>query len=114
MNKSTANWIRNTVQYHRCSKRVPISVVANDVLCPPCRQLAELFPDSKTYRRRRDHSFVTFEMATTIPALYVAKSMPGADKTLHAHYLLDGRDWYIADLDQETGRAFCNCRGFLG
>lgn len=39
---------------------------------------------------------------------------PCVHKTLHAHYILGSLDWYIAELDSETGRAFVYCPGFPG
>ena len=114
MNRSTANWMGNTVQCHRCSGRVPMTGIGNDTLCRPCHQLAELFPDGEVNRRQRGHAFLTSEMMQAIPALYATESVPSADKTLYAHYFLGSHDWYVAELDPETGRAFSYCPGFPG
>lgn len=109
MNRSTYNWIGSTFQCRHCSERV--THVENDYLCTQCHQLTELFPNGETNRRRRGHAFLTTTMLKTIPALYATENIPCEAKTLYAHYFYGGHDWYIAELDPETGRAFSYCPG---
>ena len=45
-------------------------------------------------------------MLKSIPALYATEDISLAEKTLHAHYFLGACDWYVAELDPETGLAF--------
>jgi hypothetical protein len=104
MNRSTAKWIASTIQCRHCCARV--THVENDFLCTPCHQLAQLFPTGESNRRRRGHAFLTSSMLKTIPALYATEDSLLAEKTLHAHYFLGACDWYVAELDPETGLAF--------
>ena len=62
---------------------------------------------SETQRRRRGHRF-TPPIADTraIPALYATESTPTTAKTLHLHYFVGGHDWYVAEVDRQTGEAF--------
>ncbi len=106
MNRSAANWIMNTIQCRRCSKRVPASEVGNDFLCPSCHAHATLFPSGERNRRRRGHDFVTGSMLQRIPLLYATEDTPLPGKTLYVHYVVGACDWYVAELDPTTGRAF--------
>jgi hypothetical protein len=106
MNRSTAKWIGSTIQCRHCNERVNQDEVGKDYLCRPCHQLAQLFPTGESNRRRRGHAFVTSSMLKTIPALYATEDTSLAEKTLHAHYFLGACDWYVAELDPETGLAF--------
>jgi hypothetical protein len=45
-------------------------------------------------------------MLYTIPRLYASEDQPIAEKMLHAHYFVGGCNWYVAELDPETGQAF--------
>ena len=112
MNRSTYNWIGSTIQCRHCSELV--THAGSDFLCTPCHQLAELFPQGESNRRRRGHAFLTTTMLKTIPALYATEDVPCAKKTLFAHYFYGSHDWYIAELDPETGRAFAYCPGHPG
>jgi hypothetical protein len=102
----------STIQCRHCSARV--THVESDFLCTPCHQLTELFPEGESNLRRRGHAFLTAAMLKTIPALYATEDVPCTDKTLFAHFFYGDHDWYIAELDPETGRAFSYCPGFLG
>ena len=53
-------------------------------------------------------------MLKTIPALYAAANIPYDVKTLYACYFYGSHDWYIAELDPETGRAFSYSPGHGG
>ena len=104
MNRSTYNWIGSTIQCRHCSELV--THAGSDFLCTQCHQLTELFPQGESNRRRRGHAFLTTTMLKTIPALYATEATPLAEKTLFAHYFLGACDWYVAELDPETGLAF--------
>lgn len=106
MNRSTAKWIGETVQCRQCYQRVNQAEVGRDFFCVPCHQLAQLFPTGESNRRRRGHQFLTSSMLKSIPALYATEDTSLAEKTLHAHYFLGACDWYVAELDPETGLAF--------
>ncbi len=61
----------------------------------------------ETQRRRRGHAFYPpTALAATIPALYATEDMPCEAKTIHLHYFAGGCDWWIAEYDPATGRAF--------
>jgi hypothetical protein len=45
-------------------------------------------------------------MFQSFPALYATEDTPLAEKMLHVYYFLGSHDWYIAELDPETGLAF--------
>ena len=55
----------------------------------------------------RGHAFYPpADVLATIPGLYDTEDISYDDKVLHLHYFVGGADWYIAELDQETGEAF--------
>ena len=112
MNRSTAKWIMSTFQCRHCCERV--THVENDFLCTSCHQLIQLFPNGESNRRRRGHAFLTASMLKTIPMLYATENIPCEVKTLYAHYFYGGHDWYIVELDPETGRAFSYCPCYPG
>lgn len=62
--------------------------------------------------RRRGHRFQPpkAELAG-IPALYSGEHTPLAEKVLHLHYFSGSWDWYVAELDPETGVAFGYVKG---
>jgi hypothetical protein len=84
------------------------------MLCTPCHQIRPLFPTGEVNRLRRGHAFITKTLMQAIPPLYATEKVDLPDKQLHAHYFVGGCDWYIAELDPETGRAFSFCHGFPG
>jgi hypothetical protein len=104
MNKATEQWIGGTFQCRACSERV--EHVENDFLCTPCHQLRRLFPTGETNRRRRGHAFLTKQLLRSIPRLYATEEIECDGKALLAHYFVGGCDWYVAELDPETGDAF--------
>jgi hypothetical protein len=55
--------------------------------------------------RKRGHKFYP---STTegIPAIMATEDIATADKIVHLHYFVGGADWYITELDPETGEAF--------
>lgn len=59
----------------------------------------------ETQRQRRGHGFYPTK-AAKLPALYATESVPAEDKIIRAHYFLGGCDWYLVELDAETGLAF--------
>ncbi len=58
-----------------------------------------------TQRARRGHDF--FVWSESIPALYNTENVPTRDKTVWVHYFGPSQDWYIVEVDQDTGLAFC-------
>lgn len=60
-----------------------------------------------TTDRMRGHRFYpSDEVLANIPGLYETEDIRLDDKVLHLHYFVGGSDWYIAELDPETGEAF--------
>ncbi len=106
MNRSTANWIMNTIQCRHCYRRVVPSEVGSDYLCRSCHALAQLFPAGERNRRCRGHDFLNATMLRTIPVLYATEETPLAEKTIYAHYFVGACDWYVSELDPTTGQAF--------
>lgn len=104
MNKATQRWIGNTYQCRQCSERV--THVERDFLCTPCHQLRKVFPQGETNRCRRGHTFVPKSLIRDTPRLYATESVECAGKTVVAHYFVGGCDWYLVELDPETGDAF--------
>ncbi|HUY98602.1 MAG TPA: DUF2958 domain-containing protein [Verrucomicrobiae bacterium] len=61
----------------------------------------------ETQRRRRGHNFYPPKaVAARIPRLYGTEDVSLADKVIHLHYFSPSCDWWIAELDPETGEAF--------
>ena len=106
MNRSTANWIMNTIQCRHCYRRVAAREVGNDFLCRSCHAVATLFPTGERNRYRRGHDFITGAMLLKIPALYATEDTPLPEKTLYVHYFAGACDWYVCELDLTSGRAF--------
>lgn len=104
MNRSTARWIANTCQCRSCYERV--SHVEAGMLCTPCYRIRQLFPAGEVNRLRRGHAFITKTLIQTIPPLYATEHVTLPDKQLHAHYFVGGCDWYVAEIDPDTGDAF--------
>lgn len=62
---------------------------------------------TETQRRRRGHAFLPPKaILDKIPMLYVTEGTPFEDKIIYAHYFSAASDYYIAELDAETGEAF--------
>ena len=106
MNESTAKWIQSTIQCRQCYNRVPQSEVQSDFRCRACHQVTAIFPNGESNRARRGHEFVPGAQLAGIPGLYETEDTPLAEKMLHIHYFIGGCDWYVAEIDHETGLAF--------
>jgi ribosomal protein L40E len=104
--KSTAKWIATTILCRQCYARVPESEVQNDFLCRACHQEAMIFPAGELNRARRGHKFMPGALLPRIPGLYETEATPLAEKVMYIHYFVAGCDWYVAELDHETGLAF--------
>ncbi len=104
MNRSTARWIMTTYQCRLCYERV--EHIADGMLCTPCHRLRRLFPAGETNLRRRGHALLTKALVRSIPPLYATESVELAAKQLFVHYFVGDCDWYVAELDPETGDAF--------
>ncbi|WP_327393787.1 DUF2958 domain-containing protein (plasmid) [Streptomyces sp. NBC_01186] len=63
------------------------------------------FPE--TNREIRGHDFYPPEgILSQIPPLYATEDVPLLDTEVHLHYFAGGMDWYVAELDPESGLAF--------
>lgn len=62
-------------------------------------------PFTETQRRRRGHNFLP-PKSVKVPALYQTERIPTADKIIAVHYFMAGGDWYITEMNRETGEAF--------
>jgi len=106
MNESTAKWIQSTIQCRQCYNRVPQSEVQSDFRCRACHRVTVIYPNGESNRARRGHEFVPGALLAGIPGLHDTEHTPLAQKMLHIHYFVGGCDWYVAELDHETGLAF--------
>lgn len=62
---------------------------------------------NETQRTARGHAFLPPQaVLAKIPKLYETESTPAPDKMIWLHYFSPGGDYYIAELDTETGEAF--------
>jgi hypothetical protein len=62
---------------------------------------------TETQRQRRGHDFYPPKAdLAKVPALYATERTPAEDKIIRQHYFAGGSDWYVAELDPETGEAF--------
>lgn len=56
---------------------------------------------------RRGHAFAPpAELAAAIPALYSTEATPAEGKNIWLHYFVAACDWYVAELDPDSGLAF--------
>jgi hypothetical protein len=60
---------------------------------------------TETQRTRRGHGFAP-PADTEVPGLYETESTATADKLIPLHYFCAAGDWWIAELDRETGKAY--------
>lgn len=61
----------------------------------------------ETQRRRRGHDFWPSGKALAeIPEVYATDGVPFENKMIYLHYWLGGWDWYVAEIDRETGEMF--------
>jgi hypothetical protein len=88
----------------RCHRHV--TDLEDDYICAACHTIRRIFRNGERFADRRAHSFISPAMIRTIPALYATEHTPIPDKVLYAHYFVGRSDWYIAELDPETGLAF--------
>jgi hypothetical protein len=64
-------------------------------------------PEVATVDRRRGHKFkAPSAVLGAIPPLYGTENIPTAEKIVHLHYFAGNADWYITELDSQTGEAF--------
>jgi hypothetical protein len=63
---------------------------------------------AETQRRIRGHNFYApKKVMSKVPALGATEDVPFEEKKFHLHYFAGGAaNWYIAEVDQTTGRAF--------
>ena len=62
---------------------------------------------TEQHRRERGHDFYPSAVdLARIPAQYATEDTPVAAKTLHLHYFVRDCDWWIAELDPDSGLAF--------
>jgi hypothetical protein len=73
---------------------------------PGRHHLRRLFPQGETNRLRRGHTFLPIELIENAPPLYATSDVDTSDKLLITHYFLASCDWYVVELDPETGDAF--------
>lgn len=59
----------------------------------------------ETQRARRGHDFYPSDV-TSWPQLYANDGCGLANVPFQAHYFVGGADWYISEIDPETGEAF--------
>lgn len=61
----------------------------------------------ETRRAERGHDFYPpANVLASVPALYDTEQVPAEDKTVHLHYFVADCDWWIAELDPDSGLAF--------
>jgi len=72
-------------------------------------QIRKIFPNGETLRHQRGHDFLTKEIVANTPPLYETENLPFKDKVVTAHYFSANGDWYITELDPETGEFFGCC-----
>lgn len=64
-------------------------------------------PEVTRVDRGRGHSFAPpSEVLAAIPNLYGTEGVAVSEKQVLLHYFVGGADWYIVELDPETGLAF--------
>ena len=76
--------------------------------------IAQIFPDGEPQRGRRRHKLLPQELVEQIPGLYETEDTPLEDKVVFTHYFCGAADWYVCELDQETGEMFGHCDLGLG
>ena len=72
---------------------------------PEATLAAPVSPFTDTLRKRRGHDFYPRDIASW-PPLYANENTPLAEVPFSAHYFVGGADWYVSEVDQETGEAF--------
>lgn len=62
---------------------------------------------TESQRERRGHDFYpSSSQLVAVPAPYATEEVPCEEKILHLHYFAGGSDWWVAEVDQQTGQAF--------
>lgn len=76
-------------------------------LAPPAPE-APPVKFTETQRKTRGHNFYAPKaVMAKVPGLGATNDVPLEDKKFHLHYFTGGAaNWYIAEVDQKTGRAF--------
>lgn len=60
---------------------------------------------AETQRRRRGHDFYP-PAGSQIPGMYAQDGLPDEDHVVYVHYFAASGDWWITELDPDTGEAF--------
>ena len=60
---------------------------------------------AETQRRRRGHAFMP-PQTVKVPKIGAASGTRISDKLIPLHYFSAAGDWYVAEMDPETGEAF--------
>ena len=76
--------------------------------------IARIFPDGEPQRYKRGHKLLPQELVERLPELYETEDTQLEDKVVYAHYFSAGADWYVCELDRETGEMFGHCDLGLG
>ena len=59
------------------------------------------------HRRLRGQDFLpAWDALTAIPLIRATEQVPLAEKTFRLHFFIGARDWYVAELDDESWTAF--------
>lgn len=80
-----------------------------DSASAPGDLIRKIFPNGETLRQQRGHAFITKEILDRTPPLYETEGVSFKDKVITAHYFSSNGDWYVAELDPETGEFFGCC-----
>lgn len=104
MGRPAQRWLASTCQCPCCSERV--TRIDEHLLCTSCYQLRRLFPRGETNSSRRGHIFLPRSLIKDAPRLYATENTKCPDKKIVARYFVGGAEWYLAELDPETGDAF--------
>ncbi|MEU6680847.1 DUF2958 domain-containing protein [Streptomyces sp. NPDC046925] len=63
--------------------------------------------EAERQRERRGHDFYPSPaVLATIPPLYATEETTAPEKILHLHYFVGGSDWYVTEIDPESGISF--------
>lgn len=63
--------------------------------------------EPQTLRKQRGHDFwPSADEFAAVPALYDTEAIDSADKIVHLHYFVAGHDWYVLELEHDSGMAF--------
>ena len=76
--------------------------------------IARIFPDGEPQHALRGHKLLPQGLIEHLPKLYETEDTPVGDTVVFAHYFTAGADWYIAELDPESGVMFGHCDLGLG